>query len=475
MKLSTLTYSAGFPGITREDEITSVTDSTRKVKKGSLFVAVEGRNTDGHEKIKEALLKGAAAVVTQRKTGTDGEIIVPDTRSAFSRLCSALHSHPEREMKMIGITGTNGKTTVAQYLAHILNNSGTRCGVIGTLGADYNGINGDTGYTTPDPDILFSTLRAMADAGMKCCVMEVSSQALDQKRTDGIIFDTAVFTNIGRDHLDYHGRVDDYISAKSRLFRQCRKAVLNTDDVYAPEIAVRAQLKDYVSCCIQCGCADFMAKDIHITENGTEFMFISAKSASQILIDSPCLFSVSDAVMAGAAAVTTGVDFYKAVEGMCTLPQIKGRVQKISSGGVDIYIDFAHTPEALGALLRSIGKITGGKLITVFGCGGDRDSRKRPSMGAVAENYSDTVIITDDNPRTEDPENITEDILSGIKRKNKIFIQHDREKAIALAINKALPGDVVIIAGKGHEEYQIFGKEKRYFSDEKTVKKLLGI
>lgn len=475
MKLNSLLNSAGITRNCPDTEITSVTDNTENVKNGSLFVAVEGMKHDGHLMIGTALEKGAAAVVTQKRTGVSGEILVNDSRAAYSFLSAAFCGNPQKKLQIIGITGTSGKTSTAQYLSYILNKNGIRSGVIGTLGISHDGTDAESGHTTPDCSVLFPALREMADAGNTCCVMEVSSQALEQRRTAPIRFDTALLTNIGRDHLDYHGRMENYIRAKSLLFRCADKVLINSDDAYAEQIAEYAELNKYYTYCSKCGCADFMAKNVRSGRDSSEFMFINCARAAQISIDSPCGFSVYNAVAAGAAAVMAGVDFYDAAAAMCTLPQIKGRAQRIEGHGFDVYIDFAHTPDSLGAVLRSLRKNCRGKIITVFGCGGDRDKGKRPEMGASAENYSDVVIITDDNPRTEEPSSITSDILSGIKRKKDVFVQHDREKAIALALNKAAPGDVVLIAGKGHEEYMIKDTGRTYFSDEKTVNKLLGI
>lgn len=474
MKLNELMNEAGFPGNYPETEISFVTDNSDEVTKDSLFVAVEGRNGDGHEKTAQAFEKGAATAVTEKHTGCPFEITVPDSRRAYGFLCSAFYGHPEREMIFTGITGTNGKTSTASHLSHILNVNGMRCGTVGTLGVSGAENAGEPGYTTPGGHTLFSALRDMADAGCSRCVMEVSSQALAQSRTDAIGFGIGILTNIGRDHLDYHGKMKNYVEAKSRLFTMSEKALLNSDDAYAEQIAALAGLKDYATYSAKGRRADFMARDVRRIGGGTEFLLLHGTHAAQIRLESPFVFEVYNALAAFGGAVIAGVGFYEAAQALCSLPPVRGRMQKIGCAGFDVYVDFAHTPEALSAALRSLRDMTAGRLITVFGCGGERDRLKRPEMGAAAARYSDTVILTDDNPRGEDPARIIADIRSGIKSGTDVFVQRDRGKAIGLALNKASAGDTVLIAGKGHEEYILTKNGKEYFSDAQTVAALTG-
>lgn len=473
MNLSELLKEIGRESCFGDPEIASVTDKTKDVLPGSLFVAVEGRHSDGRQTAAEALARGAAAVVTGRPAGTGREIVVNDPRMAFSHLCAAFYGHPDRELELIGVTGTNGKTSTSAYLQTILNRTGRRCGVIGTLGYGVNALT-DSGFTTPESDTFFRSLREMADGGCRYCVAEVSSQALSQARADAARFSLGVLTNVGTDHLDYHGKMSEYVAAKSKLFRLCDRALLNADDAYAEQIASLAGLTSYAAYSAK-GCyADYMAREKKETPEGVGFTISCREGAARISLPPVCGFTVYNVLAAVAAANLCGVSLQEAADALRKLPPIKGRMQRIDASGIAAYVDFAHTPEALYGVLKDLRRFTKGRLITVFGCGGDRDKGKRPAMGRIAASLSDTVIVTSDNPRTEDPAAIIADVLAGVPEKSCVFAQPDREKAIALAVNQALPGDTILIAGKGHEEYQIFSDRTEPFSDEAVVRKLLG-
>ena len=454
-------------------EVAAVTDKPEDVVPGSLFVAVEGGRFDGHSAVNDALSRGAVAAVTQRSLGTCREIVVPDTRRALSCLCAAFYGHPDRALRLIGVTGTNGKTSTAEYLKTVLERTGRRCGVIGTLGCGIADERDDSGYTTPESGAFFAALRRMADAGCGYCVAEVSSQALSQSRADAARFALGVLTNVGTDHLDYHGSFSVYVEAKSRLFRLSDRALLNADDAYCEQIAAQAGLTEYDTYSVR-GCyADYMMKNIRRRGETAEFIIAGLRETADMRIPAACDFTLSNVLAAVAAAAVLGVRIEEAARALSELPPIKGRMQKISSAGVTAYVDFAHTPEALSGALRGLKRLARGRLIAVFGCGGDRDPGKRPEMGRIAAAYADVVIVTSDNPRGEDPLHIIEDILAGVKNKGAVFAQPDREKAIALAVNKAVPGDIILIAGKGHEEYQLAAGRKTAFSDADVVRKLL--
>lgn len=455
-------------------EVTSVTEKAENVKAGSLFVAVRGNDYDGNDFIGEAFEKGACAVISDSEEERGNVIKVSDARLALSFLCSAFYSHPQDEMKIIGITGTDGKTTTAEYLRYILEYAGKKCAVIGTLGVGGDGNYRDTGYTTPCAEELFYELRRLCDEGYEYCILEVSSQALAQKRVAPIAFELGIVTNIGSDHLDYHGSVEKYAAEKAKLFRQSKKALINIDDAYSFMFEAASEGKAYLYSAKD-RFADYMAKNIRFTDSGISYIILNSSNVARVKADTVAEFSVYNTLAAIAAADILGVPPSVSCKAAECLPAVKGRLEKIGGNGFDVYIDFAHTPEALGAVLRSLKRICSGRLCCVFGCGGDRDKCKRGEMGAVAENYADTLILTSDNPRGENAEDIISDILNGINNKNIVFIQPDREKAITLAMNKASVGDIVLIAGKGHEQYQIIGKEKKFFSDEFTVKRILGV
>ena len=455
-------------------EISGITENIESVTRGSIFVAVKGKSFDGNSCIERALKQGAVCVVSEEENDNPLVIKAQDARLALAELCSAFYSRPERKLIMIGITGTNGKTTVCEYLSHILKATGKKCGVIGTLGVKNGDYFSETGYTTPAPEILYKELDAFVRSGCEYCVMEVSSQALEQKRTAPIEFALSVFTNIGTDHLDRHGSFEGYLSAKASLFAQSDVSLINTDDINSGMIAEksRGQVFTYSA---KDRYADFAAKDIRYTAGGISYIFFDKRNIIPLSVCLTGEFSVYNTLAAFAAAEILGVPPSLFAEIAGALPEIKGRLQRISKDGTDVFIDFAHTPEALQNVLAALRRNTENKLFCVFGCGGNRDKSKRPLMGEIAARYSDFVILTDDNPRNESPLEITADILKGIKSKRNVIIENDREKAIEIALSKAKNGDTVLVAGKGHEEYQIIGDKKYTFSDEATVKSILGL
>ncbi len=455
-------------------EITGVTENIENVTKGSIFVAVKGKSFDGNDCTERALGQGAVCVVSEEESENSLVIKTDDARLALAHLCSAFYSHPERKLKMTGITGTNGKTTVCEYLSHILEATGKKCGVIGTFGVRNGEYFSETGYTTPSPEILYKELDSFVKSGCEYCIMEVSSQALEQKRTAPIAFTLAVFTNIGTDHLDRHGTFENYLSAKASLFAQSEKALLNADDINS-EIMAEKSRGQVFTFSAKDRYADFAAKDIRYPAGGISYIFFDKKNIIPVSAAFTGEFSVYNSLAAFSAAEILGVSPSLFSELAKTLPEIKGRMQKISKDELTVFIDFAHTPEALQSVLAALRKNTENKLYCVFGCGGNRDKSKRPLMGQIAARYSDCVIITGDNPRNENPREISEDILKGIKNKKNVIVENDRKRAIEIALSGMKSGDTLLVAGKGHEEYQIIGDKKYIFSDETTVKTILGL
>ena len=474
MNLYLLLEEIGVSSFIPDCEISLVTESIENVCEGSIFVAVRGSHLDGNDFISPALERGAVCVISEMESDIERVIKTDDARLALARLCSAFYGHPHIEMKMVGITGTNGKTTVCEYLSYILNRRGIKCAAIGTLGIKDGVSSAYTGYTTPSPEILYRELRRLCDDGFSHCVMEVSSQALAQKRTDPIDFELSVFLNLGTDHLDWHGSFDEYASAKARLFSMCKTALVNADDVNASLITKNssAQLFTFSA---RDRFSDFSAKDIRYRDCGTSFIFFDKKNIiplSGTFIGEIAVYNILAALSAAELLGISPDDFPSYVK---SLPRVSGRMEKTECDGKTVYVDYAHTPQALRGVLEALKSICSSRLICVFGCGGDRDKGKRPVMGSVAAKYCDLVIITNDNPRNENPGAIINDILSGIGSKRKVLVEEDRYKAIEAALKKAKRGDIVLVAGKGHEEYQLTGKEKHYFSDDKTVKKILGL
>ena len=471
LKLSSLLSGIGVRPVQPDADIVNVTDEINNTREGSLFVCIKGEKTNGHYLAGEALKRGAAAVICEEPVEAAFAYRVENSRSAFSSLCSVFFGRPDLKLRLIGITGTNGKTTTACYIRFFLEKLGHKCAFIGTLGADTGEESRSTGYTTPKPDVFFEELAKAVSEGCEYCVCEVSSQALAQRRVDGAKFNLGVFTNIGTDHLDYHKTVSKLVEAKTRLCELSEIMLINADDAYSENfIQASGEKRVYLYSC-RSVLSDYTAKNIRCAENGSDFILFSSPSLTKVHVPYPGMCSVYNVLAAAASCMALGEKADDIAPLVPMLPQVPGRLQLIEKNGVRVCVDFAHTPDALAAVIGAL-KISGrGRLITVFGCGGCRDKRKRPLMGETAARYSDEVIITSDNPRDEDPDDIIKDIKSGIKRKNRIFTEPDRARAISLALNKAFPGDTVLIAGKGNEDYQISGREKKHFSDLEEILK----
>ncbi|MBQ7687596.1 MAG: UDP-N-acetylmuramoyl-L-alanyl-D-glutamate--2,6-diaminopimelate ligase [Clostridia bacterium] len=457
---------AGLPPAGQDRQIVKVTDEISGVVENTLFVCIKGEKTDGRRFAAQAFDRGAAAVVSETPVGVPA-ICTDNARLAFSRLCAAFYGRPDRKLALIGVTGTNGKTTTAAYIKSILERCGYKTALIGTLGSSDGGTLAETGYTTPKSDLFFKTLSAAAENGCACCVTEVSSQALAQYRVHGADFAVGALTNIGADHLDYHKTVENLVAAKTRLCALSRRFLVNADDAYAGDFLSAAGKKARTFSLP--GDADFTARRVRALPDASVFDLCFQNDVSEIVTPLPGVFSVYNALAAASVCLTLGLPFERVAGAARSLPLLPGRMQTVYKNGVRVCIDFAHTPTALEAALKALRARPGGKLIAVFGCGGDRDKSKRPVMGALAAKYADTVVVTSDNPRTEDPDAIIREILSGVPASCRVHAQPDRKQAIALAMRLALPGDTVLLAGKGHETYQIVGDQKIPFSDLQTV------
>ncbi len=474
MNLDFLLGEVGLHGSFGKTEAVQVTENVKNVKSGSVFVAVKGDNINGNEFIDEAFSRGAVVVITDEDISRKNVIRVADARLMLSFLCSAFYSHPQYKMVMVGITGTNGKTTTAEYLRSIISQAGKKCAVIGTLGCRAEGYEEETGYTTPAPEILYRELKNLSDNGVEYCITEVSSQALAQKRVDPIEFNLGIFTNIGIDHTDYHGNTEKYVEAKTKLFSLSDKVLINADDAYA-DIFAKAASGKTVLYSAKDRYSDYMAKNIRFFDDKVSYIILKNGKFERFQFDGAGDISVYNTLAAASAADLLGFDFSLSAQALKNPVEIKGRLQKLAFKDKTAYVDFAHTPEALEAVLKALRTKTPSKLICVFGCGGDRDKTKRAKMGAVAAAFADFVVITSDNPRTENPDEIISDILTGIGNKKNIYVESDRKKAIIRALEKCRDGDIVLIAGKGHEDYQLINGEKKYFSDELIVKEYFSV
>jgi UDP-N-acetylmuramoyl-L-alanyl-D-glutamate--2,6-diaminopimelate ligase len=445
--------------------VSAIAVDSRSATPGCLFVAVRGERVDGHGFLAGAIQRGAAAVVVEQQLEVDvPQIVVDDTRAAISRLADAFYEHPSRALSVFGITGTNGKTTTTYLMQGIAEAAGLPCGVIGTLGGYISGHTWSLENTTPLALELHRLLAQMRDAGAKAVAMEVSSHALALGRTDDVHFRAAALTNVTRDHLDFHGTEARYIAAKRRLFDLAPDAVLNVDDpvgrTFAGELpSATTYAIDHV--------AQLRATNIALKGDGTQFRV----GHLNVEIALPGRFNVANALAAIGLARTAGIDDASIVRGLSGARAVPGRMERIGAFGIDAIVDYAHTPDALANVLRAARETTRGRLIVVFGCGGDRDAGKRAEMGRIAAQAADAVIVTSDNPRGEDPAAIAAAVADGIVAE----VILDRRTAIRRAINDARAGDTVVVAGKGHETYQILGQERLPFDDRDEVRSAFSL
>lgn len=472
MRLSFLLARIGQPCRQPDTDIVTVTDEIGKTGKNCLFVCIRGASKDGCAFARQAIARGAAAVIAETPVNAAPQYLVENARLAFSRLCAAQCGDPHKKLRLVGVTGTNGKTTTARYLQAVLEAAGISCAVLGTSGFICGGSVAPTGYTTPKSDVFFRALQTAAAQGCNAAAAEISSQALAQYRTDGARFSLGIVTNIGRDHLDYHKSVPALVAAKTRLCTLSDQMLLNADDPYYPCFLRAVAPGACSSYGIECPSAGFRAEDLRFAPDGAAFTFVVSGERFRVRVPAPGRFSVYNALSALSAAVLLGVEPSAAAEAAQKLPAVEGRAQIIKAGNVRICIDFAHTPDALKAILKALSG--SGRIITVFGCGGNRDRGKRPEMGKIAAIYSAAAVLTSDNPRSEDPMEIIKEIRGGIPAGTAVFCEPDRAKAIRLALELAEPGDTVLVAGKGHETTQTVGNETRPFSDERTVRMLLA-
>ena len=483
-------------------KISGITVDSREVKPGDLFVAIQGEKVDGHQFVEEAIAKGCAAFIVQQgrlpaKNGFPAVAIeVPDTRTALAGVAGAFYDHPEKELRFIGITGTNGKTTTSFLVEAMLNKAGYIPGVIGTVNYRYQGMEFAATHTTPDPIVLYRTLRRMKDAGVTHVVMEVSSHALAQKRIHGLSFDVAVFTNITRDHLDFHGDMESYFQSKKKLFFEYLKkdgrAVIMLEMetphngqertvLVGKGQALAAELVAPIRCGMERNC-DLYPEDFVCSLAGIKTTIQTPQGRLKLHSSLVGQFNLMNLLTAAGVGIALELSPETIADGIQSLKNVPGRLERINSRkGLKVFVDYAHTPDALANVLTTLKQFNPPRLICIFGCGGDRDRGKRAMMGKVAGSLCDIALVTSDNPRSERPEAIMQEIEQGLahsllKRiraellfENRNWQGYDlivsRREAIALAIIRAHQDDVVLIAGKGHENYQIIGNHKRFFDD----------
>lgn len=464
-------------------EVTGISYNSKTTKKGDIFICLTGEYTDGHEYAQNAIENGAVALLVEHPVdaGKIPQIVVSSTRHKIADIADRFYSSPSKGINLIGITGTNGKTTVTHLIQKILEENGQKCALIGTLGykLSSNGEYRDAKHTTPQAPELQATLRMIKDVEkIDNVVMEVSSHALEQNRVGGCQFNGAVLTNLTQDHLDYHITMDNYFEAKALLFKRLEEgdfAVVNADDNYAERFlsVIPENVKVYTYGVKKE--ADIKAKDIQFSLNGAEFTLVVKDSEYKVNLHMNGMFSVYNVLAAVTASIAMGIDLKTSLKALENVKGVAGRFEVVAKKPL-VIVDYAHTPDGLENVLNSAREITpkDGKLICLFGCGGDRDATKRPKMGAIAEKIADKIIITSDNPRSEDPQQIITDIIAGLKNVNPetVIVEPDRGHAIALLKTIAENNDVVVIAGKGHENYQILKDRTIHFDDREEARKV---
>lgn len=457
-------------------QASGISDDSRTVEPGGIFITVRGWQSDGHDFLDAAAARGASCAIVEDAARTAmPALVVRQGRKAAAVAAATAFENPARELILVGVTGTNGKTTTTSILRHLLDDGSRSSASIGTLGvlvgSEGSLLPGGSGLTTPGPVELQRVLRTLVGKGVRAVAMEVSSHSLDQRRIDGLEFDAALFTNLTRDHLDYHGTMEAYLAAKARLLEYVRpggSVIVNAD---APEWASLRPRGSKLTFAVSAD-ADVRARDVRYVSNGSEWRLVTPDGEAEVRLPLIGDVNVQNGLAGAAAAFAIGVPVLDIASRLATVPQVPGRLEVISTRPT-VLRDYAHTPDALERALGTARAFTTGRVIVMFGCGGDRDKGKRPLMGEIAERGADVVIVTSDNPRTEDADRIIDDIEAGMRASGHERVV-DRRAAIARAIQIATDGDIVLLAGKGHETYQIRGTVSYPFDEKEIVKEIVG-
>ncbi|MFV0496667.1 MAG: UDP-N-acetylmuramoyl-L-alanyl-D-glutamate--2,6-diaminopimelate ligase [Candidatus Fimivivens sp.] len=475
MKLSQLFNDVKIDASLPDLEVRHICADTRQVVPDAVFFCLDGFTHDGHDYAQKALELGAAMVVAQRDLGLgEKQLLTPDTHEAYSICCANLFGNPQKKIKLVGVTGTNGKTTVTHLIRDVLEGLGHKTGLIGTIETDVGGMHFPAKYTTPEPLTFYALLEQMVQAGCAYAVMEVSSHGLDQKRVAACRFAVGVFTNLTQDHLDYHKTMEAYYQAKKSLFALCDKAVVNIDDSYGKRLLseISCEAKSFSTALNE---ADYTAKSIEMRVEGTSFAFVGSGRIARVKFPVPGEFSVSNAMAAIATCLALGLDLQKTVTLLAASRGVPGRFEVLDTKTPYTVIrDYAHSPDAIEKILQAIRAVTDKKIMILFGCAGNRDRKKRRLMTEAAARLADFVVLTSDNPRGEDPVQIIEDAKPGLLEHNvDHIIIPDRYQAIKWALENCGAGDTLLLAGKGHEDYQVLAHGTIHFDEREIVAELL--
>lgn len=453
----------------KDADIKFITDDSRKCKKDCIFICTK----NGTDHVKQATEKGAVLVVAESEV-CENCVVVPDARKAFALLAAEFFEKSHKRLRLIGVTGTNGKTTVSEMLYAIFTFANKKCGLVSTVRNISDDSEAQAQFTTPDPFSLHKMFSELCENGAEYCIVECSSQGLFQKRLYGLNFEIAILTNFTRDHLDYHLTQENYLNAKKILFGQCENGIINLDDEKAHEFmsCVRGKVITYS---LSKNEADFTAKSIRMSEEGSDYAFVGNSIIHRVKLNIPGMFNIENSMAALSAATHLGISLDSSASALRSFGGVKGRMEILPlNKDYKVIIDYAHTPDSLRKLLLSVSNFKKGRTITVFGCGGDRDKEKRSIMGKTVAELSDIAVVTSDNPRTEDPQSIIDDILSGMENGTaQIFIHENRTKAIEFALKTAQKNDIILLCGKGHETYQINGEEKIHCDEREIVFRII--
>lgn len=461
-----------------EREITGICSDSRRVGQGSLFVAIPGFQSDGHQYIRQAMEQGACAVVAQHAPDCpvpEGVtlILVDDARRALAQLAAEWYDHPERQLRLIGVTGTNGKTTTTWLIRHILEQRGHKCGLIGTNGSIVDGPLRPAERTTPEAPELYGLLREMADAGCEYAAMEVSSHSLVLERVHGLHFAAAAFTNLTQDHLDFHKDMEHYFQAKALLFQRCDTAVLNLDDDWGLRLAERVSCPRLTYSAKRLE-ADLIAKNIRLLPDQVQAVLVRDNDIARMRLNIPGMFSVYNGLTAIGCCLALGLTLEESAQALQSAQGICGRAEIVPTGrDFTVMIDYSHTPDSMENILRTVRGYAKGRVVGLFGAGGDRDHAKRPIMGRIAGELCDLCVVTSDNPRSEEPEAIIRDILQGMSPKYKYKVIPDRREAIAWCVKNARKDDIIVLMGKGQETYQEIRGVKHHLDEREEVRRAL--
>lgn len=456
-------------------EIVDITCDSRKVKTGFAFICINGFNLDGHKFALAAEEAGASVIISERPTGAKNEVIVKDTHEAYALMSANYFGNPADKLKLIGVTGTNGKTSVTYMLKAIIESKGYKTGVIGTIQNLIGEKVIESTNTTPDAYGLNKLFLEMVNEGCEYAIMEASSHALDQKRIYGLNFEIAAFTNLTQDHLDYHVTMENYFEAKCKLFNMCKTAVVNLDDEYGKRLSEKLSCNTVTYASVDRS-STFSANGVNMKPDGIEYEMVGDYTIKRIKLRTGGKFSVYNSLCAAVCARQLGFTFDEIADALYSLEGVKGRAEVVATGrDFTVIIDYAHTPDGLDNILSTFKELKKGRLVCLFGCGGDRDATKRPIMGSVASKLSDFVIVTSDNPRSEEPSEIINDILEGMKTSRTPYVViENRIDAIKFAIQKAQKDDIIVLAGKGHEDYQILKTGKIHLDEREVIKEALA-